>query len=107
MAVPGAVATDEVVASGSSIFATCNTGRTTNEDAATVVAGEFSVSAGSVVVGLVVCGVESEEEEQLAKARALRSRPLTKVRESFTLNTVQAGQMLSRNTTALTGTDLD
>jgi hypothetical protein len=72
-----------------------------------VVAGEFSVSAGSVVVGSVICDAESEEEEQLAKARALRSRPLAKVRESFILNTVQAGQMFSRNTTALTGTDLD
>jgi hypothetical protein len=107
MAVPGAVATDEVVASGSSIFATCNAGRTTNEDAATVVAGEFSVLAGSVVVGLAGCDAESEEEEQLAKARELRSRALTKVRESFILNTVQAEQLLSRNTTALTGTDLD
>jgi hypothetical protein len=58
------------------------------------------------VVGLVVCGVEAVEE-QLAKARVLRSRQLTKVRESFILNTVQAGQLISRNTTALTGTDLD
>jgi len=72
-----------------------------------VVAGEFSVLAGSVVVGLAGCDAESEEEEQLAKARALRSRQLTKVRESFILNTVQAEQLLSRNTTALTGTDLD
>jgi hypothetical protein len=74
-----------------------------------VVAGEFSVSAGSVVVGSVICDAESEEEEQLAKAKAreLRSRPLTKVRESFILDTVQAGQMISRNTTAITGTDLD
>jgi len=72
-----------------------------------VVAGEFSVFAGSVVVGLAGCDAESEEEEQLAKARVLRSRPLTKVRESFILDTVQAGQMLSRNTTSPTDTGLD
>jgi hypothetical protein len=74
MAVPGAVATDEVAAAGSSTCATCSTGRTTNADTAVVAAEEFSVVAGSVV-----CGVESGEE-QLAKARVLRSRPLTKVR---------------------------
>ena len=102
MAVPGAVGDDEVVASGSSNFATCNTGRTTNEDAAVVVAGELAVVAGSVV-----CGSESEEEEQLAKARELRSRPLTKVRESLILDTVQVDQLLSRNTTASTNTGLD
>jgi len=67
------------------------------------------VTAGELaeVVGSVSCDAESEEEEQLAKARALRSRPLTKVRESFILNTVLAEQLLSSNTTAFTGTDLD
>ena len=74
-AVPGAVATDDVTAAGSSSFATCSTGRTTNDDTAVVTAGELEVVAGSVV-----CGAASGEEEQLAKARVLRSRPLKKVR---------------------------
>ena len=74
MAVPGAVATDDGTAVGSST-ATCSTGRTTNDDAIVVTAGELAVVAGSVV-----CGAASGEEEQLAKARVLRSRPLIKVR---------------------------
>ena len=102
MAVPGAVGDDEIVASGSSNFATCSTGRTTNDDAIVVTAGELEV-----VVGSMACGSEPTEEEQLANARVLRSRPLTKVRESLMLQTVRAGQLVSRSTTASTNTGLD
>ena len=55
-------------------------------------AGEFSV-----VVGSVVCGAESEEEEQPANARVPSSRPVTQVRGSLILYTVVAVQPEARS----------